>query len=71
MITLVTIITFVLFMKVVGLIFRAGFRIIGWLFSGIGFLISIVLAASAIGIVFYLLPVLLISGVIMIAAKPV
>lgn len=70
MITLIAIIMFVLFLKVVGFIFSAGFRILGWLFSGVGFIISILLAVSVLGIVFDLLPILLIVGVIMIAAKP-
>ena len=47
-----------------------GMRIPGWLFSGLGFLISIVLAVSVIGFVFDLLPILLVIGVVMIAMKP-
>ncbi|MDO5138490.1 MAG: hypothetical protein Q4D71_08550 [Oscillospiraceae bacterium] len=70
MITLTAIIIFVLFMKIVGFIFKAGFRILGWLFSGMGFLISVILAVSVIGIVFDVLPVLLILGVIMLARQP-
>ena len=70
MITLMAIIMFVVFLKVIGLIFGAGLRVLGWLFSGLGFLISIVLAVSVIGFVFDLLPILLVIGVIMIALKP-
>ena len=71
MFTLLAIIMFVVFLKVIGFIFGAGLRVLGWLFSGLGFLISIVLAVSVIGFVFDLLPILLIIGVIMIALKPV
>lgn len=70
MITLMSIIMLVVFLKVIGFIFGAGLRVLGWLFSGLGFLISIVLAVSVIGFVFDLLPILLIIGVIMIALKP-
>ena len=70
MITLMAIIMFVLFLKIVGFIFGAGLRILGWLFSGLGFIISILLAVSVIGFVFDLLPILLIIGVVMIALKP-
>lgn len=70
MITLMSIIMLVVFLKVIGLIFGAGLRVLGWLFSGLGFLISIVLAVSVIGFVFDLLPILLVIGVIMIALKP-
>ena len=70
MITLMAIIMFVVFFKVIGFIFGAGLRVLGWLFSGLGFLISIVLAVSVIGFVFDLLPILLVIGVIMIALKP-
>ena len=52
MITLMAIIMFVLFLKIVGLIFGAGLRLLGWLFSGLGFIISILLAVSVIGFVF-------------------
>lgn len=71
MITLMAIIMFVLFLKIVGFIFGAGLRILGWLFSGLGFIISILLALSVIGFVFDLLPILLIIGVVMIALRPV
>ena len=70
MITLMAIIMFVVFLKVIGFIFGAGLRVLGWLFSGLGFLISIVLAVSVIGFVFQLLPILLVIGVIMIALTP-
>jgi len=70
MITLMSIIMLVVFLKVIGFIFGAGLRVLGWLFSGLGFLISIVLAVSVIGFVFDLLPILLVIGVIMIALKP-
>ena len=70
MITLMAIIMFVVFLKVIGFISGAGLRVLGWLFSGLGFLISIVLAVSVIGFVFDLLPILLVIGVIMIALKP-
>lgn len=69
MITLMAIAMFVLFLKIVGFIFGAGLRLLGWLFSGLGFIISIVLAVSVIGFVFDLLPVLLIIGVVMIALR--
>ncbi len=71
MITVFAIIMFVLFLKVVGFIFGIGFRALGWLISALGFILSLVLAVSVFGVVFYLLPVALIIGVIMIAAKPV
>ena len=70
MITLMAIITLIVFLKLIGFIFGAGLRVLGWLFSGIGFLISIVLAVSVIGFVFDLLPILLIIGVVMIAMNP-
>ena len=70
MITLMSIIVLVLFLKIIGFIFGAGLRILGWLLSGIGFLISIVLAVTVVGFVFNLLPVLLVIGVVMIALKP-
>ena len=69
MITLITIIIFVLFLKIVGLIFSAGLRLLGWLFSGLGFIISILLAVSVIGIVFDILPVLLLVGILLIARR--
>lgn len=71
MITLITIILFVLFMKMIGFIFGIGFRALGWLLSGLGFVLSVVLAITVFGAVFYLLPVALLIGVIMIACKPV
>jgi hypothetical protein len=64
------IIMLVLFLKIVGFIFGAGMRILGWLFSGLGFLISIILAVTVIGVVFDLLPILVIIGIVMIAMKP-
>lgn len=67
MITIMAIIMFVVFLKIVGFIFGAGLRILGWLFSGAGFLISLLLAFSVIGFVFDLLPVLLVIGVVVIA----
>lgn len=70
MITLMAIIMLVLFLKLIGFIFGAGLRILGWLFSGLGFLISIVLAVTVIGVVFDLMPILLIIGIVMIAMKP-
>ena len=70
MITLMAIILFVLFLKIVGLVFGAGLRIMGWLISGVGFIISVILAVSVIGIVFDILPILLIIGVLMIARIP-
>ena len=70
MITLMAIFMLVLFLKIVGFIFGAGMRILGWLFSGLGFLISIILAVTVIGVVFDLLPILLIIGIVMIAMKP-
>ena len=70
MITLMAIIFFVLFLKIVGMIFGAGLRILGWLFSGFGFIVSILLAATLIGLVFDVIPFLLIAGVLMIALKP-
>ena len=70
MITLMAIIMLVLFLKIVGLIFGAGMRMLGWLFSGLGFLISIILAVTVIGVVFDLLPILVIIGIVMLAMKP-
>ena len=70
MITLMAIIMLVLFLKIVGFIFGAGMRILGLLFSGLGFLISIILAVTVIGVVFDLLPILVIIGIVMIAMKP-
>ena len=70
MITLIAIILFVLFLKIVGLIFGAGLRILGWLFSLAGFVISILLAMMALGFVFYAFPVLIIIGVLAIALNP-
>ena len=71
MITLMAIILFVLFLKIVGLIFGAGLRLLGWLFSGLGFIISILLAVSVIGFVFDIMPVLLLVFILMIARRPV
>ena len=70
MITLIAIILFVLFLKIVGLIFGACLRILGWLFSLAGFVNSILLAMMALGFVFYAFPVLIIIGVLAIALKP-
>lgn len=70
MITVMAIILFVLFLKIVGWIFDAGMTVLGWLFSALGFVISVVLAVSVLGFVFDLLPILLIIGVIMLARKP-
>ena len=63
MITLMAIIMFVLFLKIVGLIFGAGLRLLGWL--------SILLAVSVIGFVFDIMPVLLLVFILMIARRPV
>ena len=71
MITLMAIIMFVLFLKIAGLIFGAGLRLLGWLFSGLGFIISILLAVSVIGFVFDIMPVLLLVFILMIARRPV
>ena len=71
MITLMAIIMFVLFLKIVGLIFGAGLRLLGWLFSGLGFNISLLLAVSVIGFVFDIMPVLLLVFILMIARRPV
>lgn len=71
MITLMAIIMFVLFLKIVGLIFGAGLRLLGWLFSGLGFIISILLAVSVIGFVFDILPVLLLVFILLIARRTV
>lgn len=70
MITLIAIVAFVLFLKIVGFIFGAGLRILGWLIGGLGFILSVVLAVTVIGFVFDLIPILLIVGVLMIALKP-
>ena len=70
MITLIAIILFVLFLKIVGLIFGAGRRILGCFFSLAGLVISILLAMMAPGFVFYAFPVLIIIGVLAIALKP-
>ena len=69
MITLIAIILFVLFLKIVGLIFGAGLRVLGWLISGLGFVLSIFFAVT-FGLVFNILPILLIAGVLLIALKP-
>ena len=71
MITLMAIIMFVLFLKIVGLIFGAGLRLLGWLFSGLGFIISILLAVSVIGFVFDIMPVLLLVFIVLIARSMV
>lgn len=70
MITLMAIVMLVLFLKIVGFIFGMGLRLLDWLFGGLGFIISIVLAVSVIGIAFELLPLLLLIGVVMIALQP-
>lgn len=70
MLTLIAIVMFVLFLRIVGFIFGMGLRLLGWLFGGLGFMISIVLAVSVIGVVFDLLPILLVIGVVMIAMRP-
>ena len=71
MITLMAIILFVLFLKIVGLIFGAGLRLLGWLFSGLGFIISILLAVSVIGIVFDIMPVLLLVFILLISRRTI
>lgn len=65
--TIMTILILAAFLKIIGWIFGAGLRILGWLFSGVGFLISLFLAVTAVGIAFNLLPIILILGVILIA----
>ena len=70
MITFMAIIMFVLFLKLIGFVFDAGMRVFGWLLGGLGFIFSIILAATVIGFVFDLLPILLIVGILMIAMKP-
>lgn len=65
--TIMTILILAAFLKIIGWIFGAGLRILGWLFSGVGFLISLFLAVTAVGIAFNLLPIILIVGVILIA----
>ena len=70
MITLIAIILFVLFLKMVGFVFDAGLRVLGWLFGGLGFIITMLLAVSVIGFVFDLLPILLIIGVVLLGTKP-
>lgn len=70
MFTLMAIIMFVLFLKLIGFIFDAGMRIFGWLLGGLGFVFSIILAATVIGFVFDLLPILLVIGIVMMAMKP-
>ena len=69
MITLIAIIILLVFLKVVGLIFGAGLRVLGWLISGLGFVLSIVFSVT-FGLVFNILPILLIAGVLLIALKP-
>ena len=71
MITLMAIILFVLFLKIVGLIFGAGLRLLGWLFSVLGFIISILLAVSVIGIVFDIMPVLLLVFILLISRRTI
>ncbi len=70
MVTIIAIIFFVLFLKIVGLIFGAGLRVLGWIFSIAGFIISVLLSMTAIGIAFYAFPILIILGVVLIALKP-
>ena len=65
--TIMTILILAAFLKILGWIFGAGLRILGWLFSGVGFLISLFLAVTVVGIAFNLLPIILVVGVIMIA----
>lgn len=67
MITIIGIVMLILFLKIVGFIFGAGLRLLGWLFSGIGFIISVLLAVTVAGVVFYVLPVVLVIGVLVIA----
>lgn len=69
MIILISIIILFVFLRVVGLIFGAGLRVLGWLFSGLGLLLSI-LFSVVFGIAFNILPILLIAGVLLIALKP-
>ena len=69
MITLIAIIILLVFLKVIGLIFGAGLRVLGWLISGLGFVFSIFFAVT-FGLVFNILPILLIAGVLLIALKP-
>jgi hypothetical protein len=70
MITLTTIIFFIVFLKIIRFVFKAGFRILGWLFSGLGFIISVILAVTAAGILFDALPIILILGILLIARRP-
>ena len=69
MITLIAIIILLVFLKVIGLIFGAGLRVLGWLISGLGFVLSIFFAVT-FGLVFNILPILLIADVLLIALKP-
>jgi len=71
MTTLVTIILLFVFLRVVWAIFRAGLRILGWMLGSLGFLISLFLAFTVVGVIFHLLPVLLIVGLLMAARQPV
>jgi hypothetical protein len=51
------------------MIFGAGLRVLGWLISGLGFVLSLVFSIT-FGLVFNILPILLIAGVLLIALKP-
>lgn len=66
---IISIIMLVLFLKVVGFIFSIGFKALGWLISGLGFILSVALAVTVFGAVFYLLPIALVIGVVMIALQ--
>lgn len=70
MITLVvTIILFILFLRVLALVFAAGLKILGWFLGAAGFLISIAVAVYFIGFLFDVLPILCLIGVFLIANK--
>ena len=54
--------------KLTGLFFRAVGTLLGWILGGIGWLILAVLAISVIGLAVYVLPIILIIGLIALIA---
>ena len=61
---LITILFIVILFKLTGCMFHIAGKLLGWLLGGIGWLILAVLAISVIGLAVYVLPIILIIGLI-------
>ena len=65
---LITILFIVILFKLTGCMFHIAGKLLGWLLGGIGWLILAVLAISVIGLAVYVLPIILIIGLIALIA---